>query len=58
MPGDRNVVASLSLEAVFEWFREMPEQIERVVIAGGKPELKPIERRQDGKDDRSQSAHV
>jgi hypothetical protein len=33
-PGDPEVPKSISLEAVFEWLRDCPEQIERAVIMG------------------------
>jgi hypothetical protein len=34
-PGGREVVRPISLGYAFEWLRELPEQIERTVIAGG-----------------------
>jgi hypothetical protein len=34
LPGDSEVEKSLSLESVFEWLRDCPEQIERAVIDG------------------------
>lgn len=34
LPGDPEVVKPYSLEAVFAWFRDVPEQIERAVIGG------------------------
>jgi len=36
LPGDPEVDESYSLDGVFEWFRDCPEQITRVVIAGAK----------------------
>jgi hypothetical protein len=33
LPGDPEVVTSLSLDEVMAWYRECPEQIERVVLA-------------------------
>lgn len=35
-PGDPEVAKSLSLEGVFEWLRDCPEQIERRVESGSK----------------------
>jgi hypothetical protein len=32
-PGDPEVTKSLSLEEVFDWLRDCPQQIERAVIA-------------------------
>jgi hypothetical protein len=34
LPGDPEVEKSYSLEDVFEWLREMPEQISRGVFTG------------------------
>ena len=34
-PGGREVVKPISLRYAFQWLREMPDQIERAVIAGG-----------------------
>jgi hypothetical protein len=34
-PGDPEVVTPYSLKAVYSWFQDVPEQIERVVIVGG-----------------------
>jgi hypothetical protein len=34
-PGGREVVRPVSLRYAFQWLRELPEQIERTVIAGG-----------------------
>ncbi|MCA1510556.1 hypothetical protein [Bradyrhizobium sp. NBAIM01] len=34
-PGDREVVTPYSLNAVFAWLRDCPEQIERTVVVGG-----------------------
>jgi hypothetical protein len=34
LPGDPEVEEPYSLEAVFEWQRDCPEQIERAVIRG------------------------
>jgi len=34
-PGDSEVAKSISLAGVFGWLRDCPEQIERMVIAGG-----------------------
>ncbi len=35
-PGDPEVEKPYSLDAVFEWLRDCPEQIERAVIAAGR----------------------
>lgn len=34
-PGGREVVRPISLGYAFQWLSELPEEIERVVIAGG-----------------------
>jgi hypothetical protein len=34
-PGGREVVRPISLGYAFQWLSELPEQIERTVIAGG-----------------------
>jgi hypothetical protein len=35
LPGDPEVELSYSLEDVFGWYRDCPEQIKRAVIVGG-----------------------
>jgi hypothetical protein len=35
LPGDPEVELAYSLEEVFGWFRDCPQQIERAVIMGG-----------------------
>jgi hypothetical protein len=35
LPGEPEVETPYSLEGVFEWPRDCPEQIERVIVAGG-----------------------
>jgi hypothetical protein len=32
LPGDPEVEKSISLEGVFDWYRDCPEQIERAVV--------------------------
>lgn len=36
LPGDFEVEEPYSLAEVFDWYQECPEQIERVVIMGGR----------------------
>ena len=35
LPGDPEVETPYSLDRVFDWYRDCPEQIERTVVCGG-----------------------
>lgn len=34
-PGEPEVVTPYSLQAVYDWLQDLPEQIERAVVSGG-----------------------